>query len=402
MRGALRREQAEEAPGDITPFQALATAMAAIIGNGNIAGVATAIAIGGPGAAFWMAAMAPLGMATNFAEVFLAVKYRRQNHDQTVLGGPMLYLDKGVGVPGLGWLFAFGATVGALGAGNLAQANSVALVMFTQFGLLKWTSGFLIATILAAVIIGGIKRIAQVAERLVPTMVVLYVFSVILILLMNFQALPQAIRLIITSAFSPIAAVGGFTGATLARTIEYGIRRGAISSEAGLGSAGIAHSAARTSDPMRQGIIAMMGVFIDNLIVCMATALTIVVTGVWSNGEMSTALVASAFNANIPYGGAIVAICSALFGFTTMVAWAYYGEQGLRYLVGKPHLGIPYRLVYCVLAFVGSIYGVKVIWDFSDFLIGLMMLPNVIGLVVLSRAIKTATKHFNTRSRSNE
>jgi AGCS family alanine or glycine:cation symporter len=288
---------------------------------------------------------------------------------------------------GMGFVFALCIALGAIGAGNLAQANSVSLVMFTQFAVPKWLSGLLLAGVLASVIVGGIKRIGQVAERLVPAMVLLYVAGVIVILVMNFDKIPAAFQLIVTSAFSPVAATGGFAGATVARAVEYGIRRGVISSEAGLGSAGIAHSAAITSDPKRQGKIAMMGVFIDTVVVCTATALTVVVTGAWSSGEFSSAMVATAFNSSIPFGGSIVAVCSLFFGFTSLVAWAYYGEQGLRYLLGGRHPGITYRLLWCVLAFVGSIYGVKLIWDISDILIGLMVFPNVVGLLALRRKL---------------
>ena len=235
LQGALHRQpESDREPGDITPFQALTTAMAATIGNGNIAGVATAIAIGGPGAAFWMLAMAPLGMATKFAEAFLAVKHRERGMDGGVLGGPMLYFDKGAGLPSLGLLFAWCASLGAIGGGNLSQANSVALVLFTEFGIPKWASGLIIALVVASVIVGGIKRIGRVAERLIPAMVAIYVGVVILILAAHLNQLPSALWLIVTSAFSPLAATGGFAGATVARTMSYGIRRGVISSEAGL------------------------------------------------------------------------------------------------------------------------------------------------------------------------
>jgi alanine or glycine:cation symporter, AGCS family len=385
--GALRRDSAARAPGEISPFQALTTAMAATIGTGNIAGVATAIAIGGPGAAFWMVAMAPLGMATKYAETYFSVIYRRKMPDGSMLGGPMVYLADGAGLKKLGFAFALCAALGAIGAGNLAQANSITLVMFSEFAIPKWLSGMILAGALASVIVGGIRRIGQVAERLVPAMVLLYVAGVIAVLALNIEQVPAAFQLIFSSAFSPVAATGGFAGSTIARTIEYGIRRGVISSEAGLGSAGIAHSAARTSDPKRQGILSMMGVFIDTVVVCTATALTVVVTGVWSQGELSSAMVASAFNTSIPFGGTIIAITSLFFGFTSLVAWSYYGEQGLRYVLGGRKPGVTYRLLWCVLAFVGSIYGVKLIWDISDILIGLMVFPNVIGLLVLRRKL---------------
>ena len=393
LQGALHRQpESDREPGDITPFQALTTAMAATIGNGNIAGVATAIAIGGPGAAFWMSAMAPLGMATKFAEAFLAVKHRERGTDGGVLGGPMLYLDKGAGLPSLGLLFAWCASLGAIGGGNLAQANSVALVLFTEFGIPKWATGLILALVLASVIVGGIKRIGRIAERLVPAMVAIYVGAVIVILAAHLNQLPSALWLIVTSAFSPLAATGGFAGATVARTISYGIRRGVISSEAGLGTAGIAHSAARTADPTRQGMIAMVGVFIDTIIVCMATAMVVVVTGVWDSGQISTQMVASAFNSTLHFGGGLVAACSLLFGFTSMVAWAYYGEQALKYAIRVRHLGFSYRLLWCGLAFLGAVYGVQPIWDLSDFLMGLMMLPNVVGLILLGGQVRRATR----------
>ena len=326
-RGALRRDTGTDQPGDISPFQALTTAMAATIGTGNIAGVATAIAVGGPGAAFWMVAMAPLGMATKYAETCLGIRYRRRMPDGSMLGGPMVYLTDGANLKGLGIAFALCLALGAIGAGNLAQANSVALVMFSEFAIPKWMSGLILTTVLASVIIGGIKRIGRFAEMLVPAMVLLYIAGVVVTLVVNAEKIPAAFQLIFESAFSPVAATGGFVGSTIARTVEYGIRRGVISSEAGLGSAGIAHSAAKTANPKRQGIIAMMGVFIDTVVVCTATSLTVVVTGAWSSGQYSTAMVASAFNSSIPFGGSIVALCSLFFSFTSLVAWAYYGEQ---------------------------------------------------------------------------
>ena len=294
MRGALRRDKGDQESGDISPFQALTTAMAATIGNGNIAGVATAIAVGGPGAAFWMAAMAPLGMATKYAETVLALRYQGKTRDGLMLGGPMSYLKEGLNLPTIGAIFALCATLGGLGGGNISQANSIALVMDSQFHVAKWITGALLTGILAVVIIGGIKRIGLVAERLVPTMVLVYAASVVYVVFTHYSALPATLWLIVESAFTPVAAIGGFAGVTVARTIQYGIRRGVISSEAGLGSAGIAHSAAQTNNPVRQGYISMIGVFIDTIVVCSMTAVTVVIAGVWHNGEISTALVASA------------------------------------------------------------------------------------------------------------
>ena len=271
-------------------------------------------------------------MATKYAETVLALRYRGKTRDGLMLGGPMSYLKEGLNLPTVGAVFAICATLGGLGGGNIGQANSIALVLNTQFNVATWITGVLLAAILAVVVIGGIKRIGLVAERLVPTMVLVYAASVGYVVIMHLDALPAALLLIVESAFTPVAAIGGFAGATIARTIQYGIRRGVISSEAGLGSAGIAHSAAQTSNPVRQGYISMIGVFIDTIVVCSMTAVTVVISGVWHNGEISSALVASALNTVIPFGGAIVALCALMFGFTTMTTWSYYAEQGLRFV----------------------------------------------------------------------
>jgi alanine or glycine:cation symporter, AGCS family len=399
--GAFHKDRGEKEAGDISPFQALTTAMAATIGNGNIAGVATAIAIGGPGAAFWMVFMAPLGMATKFSETVLSLKYRKKTEDGSMLGGPMSYLKDGLGLPTIGAIFALCATLGGLGAGNIAQANSISLVLATEFNVAYSITGVLLAIVLGIVIIGGIKRIGHLAENLVPTMVVLYSIGVLVIIIANIDLLPSAIQIILTSAFEPVAPIGGFAGASVARTIEYGIRRGVISSEAGVGSAGIAHSAAQTKDPLRQGYISMIGVFIDTMIVCSMTAITVVITGVWNNGETSTAMVATAFNSTIPYGGIVIALCSLLFGFTTMVTWAYYGEQGIRFVTDSKIVIYIFRVVWCIAAYLGSVYEAKLIWDLGDIMIACMMFPNLVGLFGLIREIRvitdTDTGHVSSR-----
>jgi len=391
LQGALRKHNVEKASGDISPFQALTTAMAATVGNGNIAGVATAIAVGGPGAAFWMIVIAPLGMATKFSEAVLALRYRETNEDGTMLGGPMMYIKKGTAIPALGGVFALCACLGGIGGGNISQANSIALVMNTEFSIPFWATGLGLALMLGIVIIGGIKRIGAFAEQAVPAMVVLYGIGVLIVLISNIEMLPAAVNLIFTSAFQPAAPVGGFAGATVAHTIEYGVRRGVISSEAGIGSAGIAHGAASTTEPLKQGYLAMIGVFIDTIVVCSMTALTVVVTGVWDTGLISTAMVASAFNSNIPYGGVIIAFCSLMFGFTTMVTWAYYGEQGLRFLWKSRHVVTGFRVIWCICAVFGAVYGAQVIWDIGDILIWSMMAPNVVGLLYLVKEIRVIT-----------
>ena len=385
--GALKRDSSSKDAGDISPFQALTTALSATIGNGNVAGVATAIAIGGPGAAFWMCTVSLFGMATKYSEAVLGIKYRQKSDDGTMLGGPMVYLNKGLGMKQLSIFFAIAALFGGLGAGNMTQSNSIALVLFSDFGIPKWFSGMILALTLWLVIIGGIRRIGRVAEMLVPGMALIYIISCLAILVVNIKEIPEAFVLIIDSAFNGTAATGGFAGATVARAMAYGFRRGTISSEAGVGTAAIAHGAARTSDPHRQGIIAMMGVFMDTMVISTMTALVLVTTGAWSTGLISTEMTAMAFKSVLPFGGMIIIIVSALFGFTTMVGWAYYCEQSLRY-IGGIRFSIPFRWIYCGLAGVGAIFQVKPLWDWADIFMGFMVFANLIALVALRGEIK--------------
>ena len=385
--GALKRDSFSKDAGDISPFQAFTTALSATIGNGNVAGVATAIAIGGPGAAFWMCTVSLFGMATKYSEAVLGIKYRQKADDGTMLGGPMVYLNKGLGMRRLSLFFAIAALFGGLGAGNMTQSNSIALVLFSDFGIPKWFSGMILALTLWLVIIGGIRRIGRVAEMLVPGMALIYIISCLAILMVNLKEIPEAIILIIDSAFNGTAATGGFAGATVARAMAYGFRRGTISSEAGVGTAAIAHGAARTSDPHRQGIIAMMGVFMDTMVISTMTALVLVTTGAWSSGLISTEMTAMAFKSVLPFGGIIIIIVSALFGFTTMVGWAYYCEQSLRY-IGGIRFSIPFRWIYCGLAGVGAIFQVKPLWDWADIFMGFMVFANLIALVALRNEVK--------------
>ena len=385
--GALKRDSSSKDAGDISPFQALTTALSATIGNGNVAGVATAIAIGGPGAAFWMCTVSLFGMATKYSEAVLGIKYRQKSDDGTMLGGPMVYLNKGLGMKQLSIFFAIAALFGGLGAGNMTQSNSIALVLFSDFGIPKWFSGMILALTLWLVIIGGIRRIGRVAEMLVPGMALIYIISCLAILVVNIKEIPEAFVLIIDSVFNGTAATGGFAGATVARAMAYGFRRGTISSEAGVGTAAIAHGAARTSDPHRQGIIAMMGVFMDTMVISTMTALVLVTTGAWSTGLISTEMTAMAFKSVLPFGGMIIIIVSALFGFTTMVGWAYYCEQSLRY-IGGIRFSIPFRWIYCGLAGVGAIFQVKPLWDWADIFMGFMVFANMVALVGLSGEVR--------------
>ena len=389
--GALKRDSLVEGTGDISPFQAFTTSLSATIGNGNVAGVATAIAIGGPGAAFWMWTVSLFGMATKYAEAVLGVKYRQKAEDGTMLGGPMVYLKEGLGMNRLSLFFAISALFGGIGAGNMTQSNSIALVLFSDFGIPKWFSGLVLALALWAVIIGGIHRIGRVAEKLVPSMALVYVLSCLAILVVNITEVPGAFALIIRSAFSGTAAAGGFAGANVARAMAYGFRRGTISSEAGVGTAAIAHGASRTTDPHRQGIIGMMGVFIDTMVVSSMTALVLVSTGVWSSGLISTEMTSAAFKSVLPFGGAIIVLVSVLFGFTTMVGWAYYCEQSLRH-AGGIKLSIPFRWVYCGLAGLGAIFQVKPLWDWADIFMGFMVFANLTALVALSGEVRKISR----------
>jgi AGCS family alanine or glycine:cation symporter len=320
IRGPFRFQKEGKTEGDITPFQALMTAMSATVGNGNIAGVATAIALGGPGAPVWMWLTGIVGMATKYGEALLGVKYREPAPDGTMSGGPMYVLKNGLGLPWLGWVFALFGALAAFGVGNLVQANSVALVFRTEMGIPVWITGFFLALFTWLVIIGGIKRIATVAEFLVPIMCLVYILGGLIIILTKINEIPHALILIFKSAFSGQAAIGGFAGAGLAQAIRFGVARGIFSNEAGIGSAAIAHGAAQTKSPARQGNIAMLGVFIDTLVVNTVTTMAIVLTGAWATGLTSTTLTAHAFSEVLGvFGGWIVAFGSVTFGYSTLL-----------------------------------------------------------------------------------
>ena len=308
-----------------------------------------------------------------------------------MLAGPMVYINRGLGMRRLGIFFAIAALFGGLGAGNMTQSNSIALVLFSDFDIPKWISGIVLASVLWLVIIGGIRRIGRVAETLVPSMALIYIVSCLVILYTNLSGIPAAFALIIDSAFSDTAATGGFAGATVARAMAYGFRRGTVSSEAGIGTAAIAHGAARTSDPHSQGLIGMMGVFIDTMVVSSMTALVLVTTGAWSSGLISTEMTAMAFKSVLPFGGVIIIIVSALFGFTTMVGWAYYCEQSLRH-IGGIKFSIPFRWIYCGLAGLGAMFQVKPLWDWADIFIGLMVFANLFALIALINEVKTISQ----------
>jgi AGCS family alanine or glycine:cation symporter len=385
--------------GEITPFQAVATALAATIGTGNIAGVATAIALGGPGAVFWMWLSAIFGMATKYGEVVLAIQYREKTPDGRFVGGPMYYIEKGLGMKWLAMIFAFFGAVAAFGIGNMVQGNSVAAAMQASFNIPPFVSGVVIALAAAAVILGGLKRIAQVTEKLVPFMAAFYVIGAIIILATQAAKLPAAFGLIFSQAFTGTAAVGGFAGSTIMLAARYGVARGVFSNEAGLGSAPIAHAAATTDNPVKQGLWGIFEVFMDTIVVCSMTALSIIVTGVWQSGESGAALTTSAFNEGLPGpGGIIVAIGVLLFAFSTILSWAYYGERCAEYLLGSK-VNMIYRVLWIPFIVIGAVGGLVTMWDIADTLNGLMAIPNLIGLLGLSGIIVKLTKDYFSKEK---
>ncbi|HHY18266.1 MAG TPA: alanine:cation symporter family protein [Firmicutes bacterium] len=386
----------EGAEGDITPFQAMSTALAATIGTGNIAGVATAIATGGPGAVFWMWLSAFFGMMTKFGEVVLAVRYRERKTDGSWAGGPMYYIANGLGDKWkwLAALFAIFGTFASFGIGNLTQANSVADALATNFAIPHLISGIVLMLITGLVVVGGIKRIAQVAEKLVPFMAIFYVVGGLIIISSRLSAVPAAFALIFRLAFTPSAAVGGFAGATIKQAVTMGIARGVFSNEAGLGSAPIAHATAKTDHPVRQGLWGIFEVFADTIVVCSITALSIVVTGAWQSGKTGAALTSHAFNLGLPGpGGVVVAIGIVLFAFSTLISWAFYGEKCVEYLIGSMAAKV-YRFLFLPFIVLGAVGALEPIWLLADTLNGLMAIPNLIGLLGLSGVIINLTKEY--------
>ena len=384
--------------GEISPFQALMTALSATIGNGNIAGVAVAVFLGGPGALFWMWCTALVGMATKYCEAVCAVRYREVDDLGNHVGGPMYYIKNGLSKKWY-WLapaFALFGAIAGFGIGNNVQSNSVALVMKTTFSVPEWLTGVVIMLLVGLVIIGGVKRIAQVAEYLVPFMAIAYVGMGLIIMGIYFDGIPAAIGLIFTHAFTPAAAEGGFAGAAVMMAMRYGVARGIFSNEAGLGSAPIAHAAATTRDPVKQGTIAMLGTFIDTIIVCSVTGFAIILTGAWTTGKTSTALTSAAFETAVPGVGAIiVALASAVFAFTTLLGWSFYCERCVEYLFGVKSI-TPFRVAWVLAIPVGAMLKVQLIWDIADALNAMMAIPNLIALLLLSPMIFKLTRDYYT------
>lgn len=387
------------AAGDISHFQALMTALAATIGIGSITGVATAVAIGGVGALFWMWVAALVGMATKYGEAILAIKYRETDEAKEMCGGPMYYIEKGLKWKWLAVIFAIFGGIAALGTGNMVQANSVAGALADHFHLDPIWSGIILMVTVGAALIGGIKSIGKVSGILVPAMALFYLIGGLIIIALKIDAVPAAFGLIFRAAFVKQAAFGGFMGASVMLAIQMGISRGVFSSEAGLGSSPIAAAAAKTDTPGRQALVSMCSVFITTGIVCTITGIVLIVSGVLGqvgpDGKMidANALTLRAFDSILPYGGLIVAISLIFFAYSTILGWAYYGEKCVEYLFGYRATKI-YRVFYTLIVFPGAILSLNVVWGFANMMNGLMAFPNLIALFALAGVISKETHFF--------
>jgi AGCS family alanine or glycine:cation symporter len=384
--------------GDISHFQALMTALAATVGTGNIVGVAIAIALGGPGALFWMWVTGLVGMATKYSEALLSVKYRTTDARGEQCGGPMYYLSRGIKFRplgrALGVLFALFAAVAAFGIGNMVQANSICEGLMV-FGIPKWVSALVICGAAAAVILGGIKSIGRFTGFFVPLMILIYVASVLVLLILHADRIPEAFRLIFVGAFTGTAATGGFVGTVIAHAVREGVSRGIFSNESGLGSAGIAAAAAQTREPVRQAMVSMTQTFIDTLVVCTFTGLAILVTGVWTSGEVGASLTQLAFQRGLPgdVGPWMIALGLTTFAFSTILGWSYYGEKSAEYLLGVRAIPV-YRVLFVIAVFVGGTVELDLAWLLADVMNGWMALPNLIGLLLLSNVIVQETREY--------
>lgn len=383
----------KEGEGDISQFGALTTALAATIGTGNIVGVSTAIAAGGPGAVLWMWLTGVFGIATKYAEALLSVKYRQTTKDGLIAGGPMYVLEKGLNQKWLAILFAAFTSVTAFGIGNMVQANSISSLVHDTFSIPMWVTGGVLTVLTAVVIIGGIKSIAKVCERLVPFMAIFYVLGCIILLFINYSTIPESIMLIIQSAFSGHAVVGGFIGAGAKEAIRYGIARGLFSNESGLGSAPIVAAAAQTKNPVRQALVSSTGTFWDTVVVCAFTGLVIVNSFEWTHGYNGAILTKQAFSDIPVIGPIILSVGLITFVFSTILGWSYYGEKAIEYLIGIKAVQ-PYRWLWVVAVFVGSVISLNIVWTFADITNALMAIPNLVSLIFLNKVIVKETKEY--------
>ena len=397
---SLFKKDGKQDDGDISSAQSLMTALSATVGTGNIAGVATAIFLGGPGAIFWMWITALFGMATKYCEAFLAIYFRERNSKNNIVGGPMYYIKNGLDKKYhfLAYLFAAFGMVAAFGIGNGVQVNSVSQVINIEFGVSQSIIGFIIAVLVAFVILGGIKSIGNVASKLVPIMSLLYVLGGLIIIIDNYSLIPKIFFLIINSAFTETAATGGFAGASISMAVRFGVSRGVFSNEAGLGSSPIAHAAAQTNNPAKQGSISMLEPLIDTLIVCSITAFVVLISGEWLSGINGAALTMSAFNQGLPiFGKYIVVFGLILFAFSTIIGWSYYGEKCAEFIFGEKVIPI-YRLLWIIIIPFGAIIKLNLVWLIADIMNGLMAIPNLIALILLSPLVFSKTRELLSKN----
>lgn len=403
-----RREATDE--GDISHYRALSTALAGTLGTGNIGGVGAAILIGGPGALFWMWITALFGMATKYSEAVLGVKYRDTDRVGEKAGGPMYYLTRGIGGPvgrTLGVMFAIFAAIAAFGIGNAVQSFETSAAVNQAFGVPLWVTGLVLTIGAGVVILGGIRWIGSFTAYFVPLMAVVYMLAAGLVILVNIDQVPAAIAVIVSNAFTGTAATGGFAGVAFVAVLSSGVARGIFSNESGLGTGGIAAAAAQTTSPVRQGAVSMTQTFIDTIILCSFTGLAIVTAGVWTGGEVfegsGARVTQAAFAESLgAIGPTLLAVGLALFAFSTMMTWAYYGERNIVYLVGRGGV-LPYRLIFIAVIFLGAVLGstdgtLSPVWLFADVMNGLMALPNLIGLLLLAGVVWRETKSYLTRT----
>jgi AGCS family alanine or glycine:cation symporter len=399
---AFREVFGGSSPGDgagsVSPFQAVSTALASTVGTGNIAGVATAIVLGGPGALFWLWVSGVFGMCTKLSEIVVALHYRSRDTSGTFRGGAMYTLRDGLGLPWLGGVFALLTSVAAFGIGNMVQANSVADSLNATFGVSPAVTGLALAATTAVVILGGIRRIGEVTQVLVPVMGVVYVAGGLVVLAVHLSAVPHALALVFDGAFTGTAVTGGFAGSTVSLALRHGVARGLFSNEAGLGSAPMVHAAAMTDHPVRQGLYGIVEVFIDTLLVCTITGLAIIATGVWDGGSTGATLSGEAFGRGLPggWGNLLVTISIVLFAFSTVIGWSYYGETAIIYLLGA-RAAVPYRLVWLVFIYLGATGSLQLIWSIADTLNGLMAIPNLISVLASIPLLLRLQKEFFSR-----
>ena len=394
----LLQGRAGKGEGDISPFNALMTSLSATIGTGNIAGVATAVALGGPGALFWMWITALLGMATKYAEAVCAVRFREQDALGNYSGGPMYYIRNGLHKRWhwLGFLFALFGSLAGFGLANTVQSNSVAEVLNDTFAIPPLATGLVLMVLVGAVVLGGIQRIASVASWLVPFMAFSYVLMSLVVLVTHLEALPGAVVTIIDSAMNGTAAAGGFAGASVWAALRFGVARGVFSNEAGLGSAPIAHAAARTNQPVQQGMIAMLGTFIDTLVICTMTGLVIVIIDVWPTGVSGASLTSMAFANAFPGGQYVVTFGLCLFAFTTMIGWSFYGERCAVFLLGTRVI-MPFRIAWVIAIPLGALVELDLVWLIADTLNAFMAIPNLIALILLSPLVFSLSREYFDR-----